>query len=368
MDILQSLRLTSFNCHGFKSSSDFINSHLNDSDIVALQETWLLPNELNLTNINKNVNSFSISSVNLEDKILVGRPYGGLTFIWKNDLSKNVQIREYKDSRILGLSLSLEGKSILILNVYVPTNSPNYCEEFTIYMGKISAILSNCEEENVCVIGDMNASPGNSRFDEIKSLCRDHEMVIADVEILPQDSFSHLNHGSLTSSWIDHSLMSLRLLQSVVECKLIDDFSTSDHCPLTLNLAVNRLPTVLPFVLNQPTIKWRFNDKVKLEKFQNLLDRKIGQILRSPDWPNCVHERCFCLNHSEKLEKLYKKLNAEIIRCGEESFGRQRHRGKEVPGWNENVKQHYAQYREAYQNWRQMGSERQGDSGVHMRV
>ena len=106
----------------------------------------------------------------------------------------------------------------------------------------------------------------------------------------------------------------------------------------------------------------------QLEKFQNLLDRRVGQILRSPDWPNCAHERCFCLNHSEKLEKLYEKLNAEIIRCGEESFGRRRHRGKEVPGWNENVKQHYAQYREAYHNWRQMGSERQGDSAVQMRV
>ena len=171
MDILQSLRLTSFNCHGFKSSSDFINSHLNDSDIVALRETWLLPNELNLTNINKNVNSFSISSVNLEDKILVGRPYGGLTFIWKNDLSKNGQMPEYKDSRVLGLLFSLETKSIPILNVYLPTNSPSYSNEFTIYMGEISAILSDCEEENVCVIGEINAFPGNSRFNEIKSLC-----------------------------------------------------------------------------------------------------------------------------------------------------------------------------------------------------
>ena len=62
------------------------------------------------------------------------------------------------------------------------------------------------------------------------------------------------------------------------------------------------------------------------------------------------------------------KFNAEIIRCGVESFGRQRNGGKEVPVWNENVKQHYAQYREAFHNWRQMGSEQQGDSAVHMRV
>ena len=83
----------------------------------------------------------------------------------------------------------------------------------------------------------------------------DHEMVIVDVEIHLQNSFSHLNHDSLTRSWIDNSLMSHRLLQSVVECKLLDDFSTSVHCPLTLNLAVNHLPTILLMVIKQSTIK-----------------------------------------------------------------------------------------------------------------
>ena len=69
MVISQSFRLTSFNSQGFKASLDFINSNLVDSDTVALHETWVLPNELNLTNINNNMNSFTFSSVNLEDKI-----------------------------------------------------------------------------------------------------------------------------------------------------------------------------------------------------------------------------------------------------------------------------------------------------------
>ena len=113
------LRLTSFNFHVLKSSSDFITSHLVGSDLVALQESYLLPNEVKLNNINNNVNSFSISSVSLEGKILVDRPCGGLTFIWKIDLIKNVQTQEYKDPRISGLSLSLQNKSVLIPNVYV---------------------------------------------------------------------------------------------------------------------------------------------------------------------------------------------------------------------------------------------------------
>ena len=260
MDILRSLYLTSFNCHSFKSSLDFVNSQLEIADIVASQETCLLPTEMNSTNINDDVNYFSISSVDLEENFLVGRPYGGLTFIWKNHLSRSVQIREYNDPRILGLSLSLENKSILILKICLPTNSQNNNEEFVIYMGKLPAILTECDEEHICIIGDMNASPGSGKFDEIKSLCRDHDLIMADVELLPHNSFSHLNHGSLTRSWLDHSLLSENLARSIIERKLLDDFSTSDHCPLTLDLAVNRLPTFRLVVSRQPTIKRRFND------------------------------------------------------------------------------------------------------------
>ena len=76
-----------------------------------------MPIDLKLTNANDNVYSFSISCLKLKDQILVGRAYEGPMFIWKNILSKNLQIREYNDPRILGLPLSTENKSILILDV-----------------------------------------------------------------------------------------------------------------------------------------------------------------------------------------------------------------------------------------------------------
>ena len=81
-------------------------------------------------------------------------------------MTENLQLQEFIDSRLLDLSLSLINKTILNLNVYLP----NYNDEFTLYMGRFSAILSDCEEENVCIIGNMNAHPSSSRFFFVETL------------------------------------------------------------------------------------------------------------------------------------------------------------------------------------------------------
>ena len=39
------------------------------------------------------------------------------------------------------------------------------------YLGKLSSSVSNCEEDNVCILGDINAAPGSSRFGELLN-CR----------------------------------------------------------------------------------------------------------------------------------------------------------------------------------------------------
>lgn len=75
------IRATTFNCHGYKTSYDYIrDSILDTSEIVMLQETWLLPHDIALPdNLSSNFNSFSISSVSVEEGLVRGRPYGGLT-------------------------------------------------------------------------------------------------------------------------------------------------------------------------------------------------------------------------------------------------------------------------------------------------
>ena len=59
-------------------------------DLVALQETWLFPWDLAVpSTLEVDVNSFSLSSIDVTNGIKAGRPYGGITFIWHRDFGCN---------------------------------------------------------------------------------------------------------------------------------------------------------------------------------------------------------------------------------------------------------------------------------------
>lgn len=52
-------------------------------DDIALQETWLIPNDLHLpSQLRKDFDSF-VLACHQSERLLAGRPYGGLTFIWR---------------------------------------------------------------------------------------------------------------------------------------------------------------------------------------------------------------------------------------------------------------------------------------------
>ena len=104
----------------------------------------------------------------------------------KKKISGYLSIIDYDDPRIFGVFVSFESKSLLILNIYLPSTKSK-SDELSVYLGRISSIIAECTEENVCVIGDYNSSPGSQRFFEIVSMCEDNNMKFSDVERLPAD-------------------------------------------------------------------------------------------------------------------------------------------------------------------------------------
>ena len=79
-----------------------------DYDITVLQETWLLKQDLCILNIiHDNFLGCGISSVNCESDILIGRPYGGLAFMWQKNIAHKCKLVGYDDNRILGMRLNV---------------------------------------------------------------------------------------------------------------------------------------------------------------------------------------------------------------------------------------------------------------------
>ena len=109
-------------------------------------------------------------------------------------------------------------------------------------------------KKNLCVIGGCNTSSGSARFTELLSMCEDHQLKVGDVETLPLSSSSHVNQGSLSRICLDFCLVSEGLFSSILNCRLLDNFSVSDHCPLAIQFNIQCLPQNWPFKNSRSSI------------------------------------------------------------------------------------------------------------------
>ena len=115
---METIKVSTFNCTGIKSSVEYIAQDIcSRCDVIALQETWLLPHDLPICDsIHPAFCAFATSSVDVGAGVVRGRPYGGLTFLYRRTLETHMTPVTYDEDRILGLMYKDDHKSILFLN------------------------------------------------------------------------------------------------------------------------------------------------------------------------------------------------------------------------------------------------------------
>ena len=170
---MENLRVSSFNCTGIKSSVEFIAHDLcNDNDIIALQETWLLPHDLPIcSSIHPDFCAFATSSVDVGAGVLRGRPYGGLAFLYRRSLGTLLAPVTFDDDRILGLQFKDASKYFLFVNVYFPTQTNDNVDLYHSTLGRATAIIHSEGADAVCVLGDSNANCHTPFFEELRRTC-----------------------------------------------------------------------------------------------------------------------------------------------------------------------------------------------------
>lgn len=85
--------LVSFNCKNVKRSVEDVRHLCRMSHIVALQEHWLLPHDIDfLSSIDDDFAYTGVSAVDTSAGILRGRPYGGVAILWRKSAVTNVTI------------------------------------------------------------------------------------------------------------------------------------------------------------------------------------------------------------------------------------------------------------------------------------
>ena len=86
------LKIISFNCKGFKERNyDFLKCLFETCDILLLQETWLYSfQKKEITNLLKDSDCHTSSSMQDDDVGRRGRPFGGLGIVWKKSIPMKV--------------------------------------------------------------------------------------------------------------------------------------------------------------------------------------------------------------------------------------------------------------------------------------
>ena len=231
------IKAVTFNCKNFKSSVDEIRELCQSHDLIFLQETWLLDSELTmLSQVDCDFSAQGVSTMDTNNQLITGRPYGGLAILWAKKLGQCKPVI-YKDSKhFMALEISVAGVTHIFVNVYMPYCYSGNLDLFLSCLSEIDTIISSASTPYVYFMGDFNSDVHKDHHlfgAELKSFCNDVNIVISDTEWL-HDCYTFLSSAHNTVSWLDHVICTNSAHHLLIDFEVLYDKVTSDHFPMSV--------------------------------------------------------------------------------------------------------------------------------------
>ena len=343
----------------------------NSHDIVLLQETWLLPQNLcTLHEIHDSFYGDGISAVKTDEGILVGRPHGGLAVLWRKSLNAQLQVVKYDDEdRLMGIVVKSQRKVYHFLNVYLPYECKENVHDFTNYLCKMHTIFMNNNTEYNLAVGDFNANiTRDSLFGlQLLQFCEDNCYTLSDSVYMPDTSFTFHSDAHDTVSWLDHAVSSFFMHEIISEMDVLHNYLTSDHYPLSMCIQIgakDECPTGLvddEKLIKFHKIEW---DQLKpdvLSTYRQTTDSLLGDIELPDDIVDCSGVNCDNHSHINSLSELYGCIMHCLSKADKACIPEQKKcHVSPVPGWNDYLAEPYKESREAYFLWCSYNKPRSG--------
>ena len=153
------LSLTTYNCKHCRFTGDkynFINDLVCNTDFVLLQEICLYPTEFpKLLQFGSNFDMIATCAMD-ETIHRVGRPFGGVSIIWKSLIKGQVIKIDCESSRLCGLLFTQDNVTMLIMNVYMPCDKNNNDPEYIDVLNMMSQLCYKYNPNHVVIGGDFN--------------------------------------------------------------------------------------------------------------------------------------------------------------------------------------------------------------------
>ena len=370
-NFMYDINVVTFNCNGFKSSIPEVTELTKKYDIIGLQEIWLCQSELHIlsSTFHKVIGSGS-SPNNPNLGLTVGRKYGGVAFLYNEDL-KNVRCINYNEDWILGLEITNNEKTILILNIYLPYECNDNNDAFLECLGKIQSIIQSSNNQCIYMIGDFNANlvmsngKNKSVFGEyLKNFAKDGQYVISDLNLLPSNSYTYVSYSWNTYSWLDHCVSTAAGHNSIKNIEILYNYISSDHKPMKIEIDFKKVPHVknnnhvTPNKINWNNIKSKKRLQYKMETRKRVEGIKLPTKLLHCADINCKSSEC-----KHQIDSFYNDIVNSLSSASNRVFqydGKNIKRRDAVSGWNVYVKESHTLAREAFQQWHEAGKPRLG--------
>ena len=371
------LSICSYNCRSVKSSVGEIQLLCNNHNFVLLQETWLLPNELNfLSQIHSDFYSYGQSAVDLSHDILIGRPYGGTGVLFRKNLAPFVQSVDTHDSRISAVILKSSIGPVLIASVYMPTDYQdldsllNYEE----VCGRLHCIASDTNAVHCILAGDFQCHLGSRFFDHFTRLASDCNLVISD-SVRLNDIFTYFSDNGNCMSWIDHFLCSPMIDGLITKVCVLHDFVSSDHKPMSVffkDLSFGGQQYIErsydSVSAHKNMFDWNNINDSNLARYRTSLDIALSSI----DLPDCllVCSDHTCSVHLSLIDTYYRDIMQAIHHAMQIAIPVKHCNFTSdyiIPGWNDIVSEKHEAARAAFKDWVTLGKPKFGPLFITMK-
>lgn len=363
MDI-KYLKAISFNCKSVTRSVEGIRSLCETADIVALQETWLLPHDTAyIGRIHPDFDYCSKSAVDTGEGLLKGRPFGGVAIMWRKSLFTSVSIVQCNSVRLAAIKAIVNNRTFLFFTVYMPCDSSDNLIEFTDCMSEINAIVDSSNIDNVYMLGDFNAHPGELFFKEMIDFCSEQLWDVADCDYLGTNSntFTFISDINGVHRWLDHCIVTKAAAKSIVNVRVLYDIFWSDHFPLELLLDMGRLTyKVSEHYRKTDRVVWGERQPSQINRYSKICNDKLKCVDFPGEFQSCANHYCSIPEHKLLIDRLYNNIICTLREAAIATYQGTCRKKKYVTGWNKYVKPLHSAARLCFQLWILHGKPRNG--------
>ncbi|XP_022818122.1 uncharacterized protein LOC111350703 [Spodoptera litura] len=313
------------------------------------------------------------SAVDLSTGVLRGRPYGGVALLWRSAVFPKVVVIPCSSVRIAAIKIMRENRSLLVITVYMPTNSNDNLCEFTECLSELNAIIEGNDVNSVIILGDFNAHPGKLFHSELLSFCTEQSWSCVDTELLPNDTYTYVCGASGSHSWLDHCVVTTAARSAILSASVLNsDVYWSDHYPLLLVCNFNAIrsscqqPTKTSNI-SRNSVKWGERNTNQIDKYHRICNSKLKLIDFPPEFQCCADGMCNIDEHKFLLDDMYNKIINILTRAAKASYSLpKRNNYRYVTGWNRYVSDAHRRARFCFQTWVSAGKPKSGDLYIRM--